>query len=444
VLHLNNTQPQLESSDPYARFIPQAQGTYTQIMHTPQAATYLACELTCRYFGAPAPLDIRVGGLPVGTLSTAQFDTFEMDENGWARPRVDLSTPVIALTFAPFTLSFISPTGSARWEIPQLATVLGTVPYPQATYGGTTLIGQADTKVDYPVTLSSSQPPVTGAAIAHGFTPLASVTEPTTGCRNVLLRSMDSARFTWGQVPVIAGSPLVTGAPLVTGFSHYEVQRRDVIDADWADIAAITDRTQTLFIDYEGRIGISTDYRVRQCRMDGVCGSYATVTGFVRLGASTASTAPLVTGSCDGVIFTSNEDPTASLAYPYHFAGGPAPIENFQFYEAETVTLQRLHGRDFMVALRPIERGGTRFQRTMLVNAITVPSKRLDRGFKSLRDLAWEQLPYVCVLDHRGGRWFAAVLVPSGDLRESQQVYLANIDVIEVTDTPSVVASSVI
>jgi hypothetical protein len=171
--------------------------------------------------------------------------------------------------------------------------------------------------------------------------------------------------------------------------------------------------------------------------MDGVCGGYATVTGFVRTGASTAS--PPVTGGCDGLVFTSNENPAETLAYPYTFT--ETPLEDFQFYEAETVQFQRLHGRDQMVALRPMERGGVRFSRTMLVNAISVPTVRLDRPFDSLRDLVWDELSYVCVLDHRGGRWFAAVLLPSGSLRERPQAYFAEVDIVETTDTPTVVTS---
>jgi hypothetical protein len=58
--------------------------------------------------------------------------------------------------------------------------------------------------------------------------------------------------------------------------------------------------------------------------------------------------------------------------------------------------------------------------------------------------LAWDTLSYVCVLDTRGNRWFAAVLVPSGLVRESKQAYLASIDIVETTDRPSIVDVAVV
>lgn len=428
-----------ELSQPYAWFHGEDTALQTQRMRSPQTAVYTSATVRIRRFGAPADCSFTFGGSGGGalTITNADYNAADKDPNGWALITKALSSPATFTANVSRDVAAIPGTGTDRWEIGVLDSTASPA-YEIATYGGTTLFSSP--AEDLALTLSTSVATVTGATVTRFFQQLESVLEPTTACRNALLRSMDAALFSWGQVPVISGSPLVTGAPLVTGFSHYEVQRKDAIDTDWLDIAHISTRDNTFFIDYEGRINTVSDYRVRQCRLDGVCGAYATVTGFTRLGASTASTAPLVTGGCEGLIFTSNEDPLASVAYPYFFAGGGvAPVENWQFYEPETVVLQRVHGRDFMVALRPSERGGTRFQRTMLVNAVTVPTKRLDRRFRSLRDLAWDTLPYVCVLDHRGGRWFAAVLVPSGDMREGRQVYLANIDVIEVTDTPSVV-----
>jgi hypothetical protein len=69
--------------------------------------------------------------------------------------------------------------------------------------------------------------------------------------------------------------------------------------------------------------------------------------------------------------------------------------------------------------------------------AITVPSLA---DFKGLRDLAWDDLPYVCVRDELGNRWFANVLVPAGETKRNRRLYLAQIRVTEVTDTPAPVS----
>jgi len=227
--------------------------------------------------------------------------------------------------------------------------------------------------------------------------------------------------------------------PMVSGFCAWQIERRDDIDTEWRRIADISGYAITCCPDFECRIGVPTDYRVRMARFDDEVGDWAEFDDFIRYGASTATTSPVVTGGCEGLIFTSNEAFDSTLAYPYAYEGSGTPREQFTFNEPANVTLQRLHMRDYQIALRPLERGGVRFQRTMLVNHLSLPAARLDEGFRSLRDLAWETLSYVCVLDHRGGRWLATVLVPDGTVREINQVYLASVDIIETTNVPSVI-----
>ena len=57
-------------------------------------------------------------------------------------------------------------------------------------------------------------------------------------------------------------------------------------------------------------------------------------------------------------------------------------------------------------------------------------------NFKRLRDLGWASLPYVCVRDELGNRWYANVRVPDGTVRMNRTVYVAQIQVAEVTSTP--------
>jgi hypothetical protein len=70
----------------------------------------------------------------------------------------------------------------------------------------------------------------------------------------------------------------------------------------------------------------------------------------------------------------------------------------------------------------------------MLIQRAAVTRARLA-NMTSLRDLAWDTLPYVCVRDELGNRWFANVLVPSGTVQNKRRIYLAQIKVTETTDT---------
>jgi hypothetical protein len=221
------------------------------------------------------------------------------------------------------------------------------------------------------------------------------------------------------------------------GWGYYELQRSDTVDTDWATIMKATSPCVTGYSDFEARVGILSSYRVRAVDVYGFEGTWSsTVTSTIP--------EPGVTIGCTGghlLIFTSNsaQDGSYNLAYSSIWEGQVE--ENFVFPEAVEVQLQKMYGRDFVVAFRPLERGGERFSRTVLVQAAAISPPTLG-DFRGLRDMAWADLPYVCVRDEDGNRWFATVLVPGGVVRRSRQLYMAPIDVIEVTDTPAEVDPS--
>jgi hypothetical protein len=208
-----------------------------------------------------------------------------------------------------------------------------------------------------------------------------------------------------------------------------EIQRRDAL-TDWQTIMLATrPGCVSHFNDFEARVGVASDYRIRTLNALDFAGAWVTGSGMIP--------SPGVYGAGDAnsvLIFTGNAAPTSSLAYVMQWDG--EPVEQFAFPEADTVALQRLFGRDFLVATRPLERGGERFARTILVNAAAVALPSLA-NFKSLRDLAWDDLDYVCVRDELGNRWFATVVVPAGDVRGNRTIYLARVEVTEVTDVPT-------
>jgi hypothetical protein len=235
---------------------------------------------------------------------------------------------------------------------------------------------------------------------------------------------------------LVAGTTTVNPAFYFDDFSvtnptidTIEIQRRDSVDTEWQTVLNTTNICTAGFSDYEARVGVLSEYRIRTLNALDFAGPW--VTG----SATVPSPGVAVGGRANSVlIFTSNAQPASNLAYTMQWEG--QPIETFSFPEADTVSLQRLFGRDFFLALRPLERGGDRFSRTILVNnaAIALPSLA---NFRGLRDLAWADLDYVCVRDELGNRWFAAVIVPDGEVRGNRTIYLARIDVVEVTDTPS-------
>ena len=252
--------------------------------------------------------------------------------------------------------------------------------------------------------------------------------------------------FTSGEVgtrttPAPAASPEVfvsydnfSATPFFVPGSHLELQRMDTVETDWKTIMMSSDMSITGFKDYEARVGVESSYRLRAVNLYDFTGPWSsTVTSTIP--------APGVTIECDEghlLIFTSNEeqDGSLNLAYSSVWEQGRTVEEGFNFPESQFVQLQAMYNRDFFTAFRPMERGGEQFQRTVLVQAAAIDPETLG-DFTSLRDMAWADTSYICVRDEEGNRWLATVLVPSGRVLRDRRLYLAPVDIIEVTDTPS-------
>jgi hypothetical protein len=219
----------------------------------------------------------------------------------------------------------------------------------------------------------------------------------------------------------------------LSSIQYVELQRSDTVDPTWYPIMRNTLQSATGFADYEARIGILTSYRVRLVNVQGFVGAWsATVTSTI--------TAPGVTGrrvDNSVLVFTSNyaQSGIYNLAYAESWDGSPA--EDFTFPESGRNRLQWLYGRDYMAAFRPTERGGEQFTRGLLLqNAAIASGPVLRAAAQSLRDLAWADLPYVCVRNELGDRWFANVVVPSARIQRNRSIQVAQVSVTEVTGTP--------
>lgn len=222
---------------------------------------------------------------------------------------------------------------------------------------------------------------------------------------------------------------------------YMELQRRDVIGAttvtDWQTIMKATNMSVSGFNDYEARIGIQSDYRIRYVNLYGFIGPWSST-------ASNTISAPGVTatslGASDHVyVYTTNEvqDGSRNLAYSPAFQGGSV-TEDFNFPESAGQTFQTMYGRNYVTAFRSTERGGVNFTRPMLVQAAAIAPETLE-DFTSLRDMAWANVSYICVRDEEGNRWFANVSVPTGTVLRDRRLYMAPVSIVEVTDTSSVV-----
>lgn len=216
-------------------------------------------------------------------------------------------------------------------------------------------------------------------------------------------------------------------------FGYYELQRSDSV-TDWKTIMKATNPAITGFKDYEARTDTLSSYRIRAVNAYEFAGQWSST-------ASIFLPSPGVSGGCFNngehvMMFTTNERQSglSNLAYSNIWEGEVS--EDFNFAEANFVQLQPMFERDFFTAFRPLERGGDQFSRNLLVNAAAISPPTLP-GFTSLNDMAWADVSYVCVRDEDGNRWFASVNVPSGSVRNKRRLYLATINIVEVTETPS-------
>ena len=227
--------------------------------------------------------------------------------------------------------------------------------------------------------------------------------------------------------------------PSTWSFGSYELQRQDPL-TEWQTILLATNPGVTGFNDYEARVGLQSDYRIRVVDVLDFPGPWsATVSATIP--------APGVIGTLIGanshvLIFTTNEVQNGARNLAYAMAWEESRIEEgFEFPEAGFNQLQPMFNRDFFVAFRPLERGGEQFSRTVLVQAAAISPETLA-DFTSLRDMAWETVSYVCVRDEDANRWFANVTVPNARVMRDRRLYLAPVNIAETTDTASPVNPS--
>ncbi len=217
-------------------------------------------------------------------------------------------------------------------------------------------------------------------------------------------------------------------------FGAYELQRWDQV-TDWQTIMRATDKSLAVFNDYEARVDTPSVYRIRIVNELNFNGPWSTqITGTVP---EPGVTLPACGASKRGVlIFTSNESQIGAHNLAYAMTWDGSPSETFSFPEADEVIITKQHARDYQIATHGTERGGEVFERRLLLANAAVALPHLA-NMRDLRDMAWADLPYVCVRDDIGDRWFASVQVTDSRVKRNRRLYNADVTITEVTATAS-------
>lgn len=391
-------------------------------------------------------------GLSTATITVEEFDALPELADGWKEinlrfdnpPQFDSAEGLVSFTWSADGLALHN-----QWQI-LAATAQATYlterekPFPDVvnpTYidlnGATwlrpyydTVTLREDPRVDVSVMFSRDAPSITGFSVSEEFIPLDGIGLNCGIPPACVATGLAYNELTW--LPV--GSGAVTGIS-DENFGYYEIQRQDDVDVEWTTIMQATSRAVTGFADYEARVGFESRYRIRTCNSLDFCGLWSdTVTSTI------SSPGAQITGNDPRVLlFTSNEIQNGSSSLVYSPVWESAIIEEFTFPESETQSLQRMYGKNYFTAFRPLERGGEQFTRTLLIQAASVPPPTLELIANDIRNMAWADLSYVCVRTESGDRWYANLLVPSGSVQRQRKLQLVQVQISEVSDTPSIV-----
>jgi hypothetical protein len=397
------------------------------------------------------------------SISVSDFDLLTEIVDGWKEVTLRFATPPTMGTLATPEPSWAwSASGEGkgnRWEIlagcaPAISGVPGNL-YNQAP--AASLLGSATYQPPAGATVELTWMP---QGVASPYVSGASADQ---GCDAVLIFSQDPPTISGvaltGLTQTVTGIGLDCGSTPcciptgigyqrvtwsatslpASGFGGYELQRFDTTPgAAFQTIMLASSPFVTGFNDYEARVGVNSVYRIRALNILNFAGAWSLqVTG--------APAAPGVSGACSdntgALIFTSNSAQSGIYNAAYVMQWEREPAEDFTLPEAGQVQFQPMYQRDGSVAFHGTERGLEQFTRTLLIQAGAIDPIRLA-DVKTLRDLAWAQLPYVCVRDGVGDRWYANVRVPASRARNNRTRYFADVQITELTQTPYAVDPS--
>lgn len=415
----------------------------------PASASYPQVRFWARRFGATTVALQVASGSSSASITPAAFDGLPEVMAGWREIDLRFAVPPTMGTGVGLTTWTFSAAGElpgSRWEVlgARAYAISGTpgnllnqMPdgaLTAATYlqpaGGTARLtwlapqvsgAASDPFSDAALYFSQDPPTVTGLAVSQLSMAVTGVNLNCTSPPDSVPTGIGYQRVTWT-------APAATGS----GFGYLELQRMDTIGTTWQTIMKTVSPAVTGFNDYESRVGVQSSYQVRLANAMGFLGSWS-VTGTGTL------TAPGVTGrrvDNSVLVLTSNFAQSGFWNMAYMETWDGTAVEDLGFPEAGRNKLSWMYGKDYQSAFRPTERGGEQFTRVLLVQDAPGTVGRLHNAFRKLRDAAWTQLPYVCVRNELGDRWYMNVVVPTGSLRKNRTIQLVQAQFTEITGTP--------
>lgn len=264
---------------------------------------------------------------------------------------------------------------------------------------------------DVQLTLAAVPPAITGVALFEGVQTAHSsdVCTPGGSCHGCAEEGVPFVQIMWTPT-----SDLLS--------TYYEVQRQDVTDGPFRTVQYVDGRLDSTWNDFESALGIPVCYRIRSGRPDGITGDWSE---------PECITLP---GGQVGLSFTSNAATGMGVIAPEIWDTETITRE-WEFQEYEDVNLVPIYSRERQVAFHPLERKGVIFSRVMLLNALCTVYPPTLNVFAPLRVLSWAPIPYVCVRDGEGNRWYANVRVPRGTNVRGGEQWFVEVIVAEVSDT---------
>lgn len=406
-----------------------------QEISSPANASFDGGAVCIRYNPAARPtsdLTVEVRRMSDNNLhGTATVTVDDIDSadligaSSWKIVSFELSSVTALVSGTDYSIEFSSSTPDA---LPYLIQLLNTDPgvgegHEESTFGsfeGATIDGVLADGTDVVAYLFDGPTPPASLAAAGG--------------------SIDAGWSDLDRISIVYCPPTLipymaiswTATALGGIFVSYTIQRRDDIDPVWRTIATLTTEATASFDDYEARISIDTDYRIR-ATSDYGGGAWSEILDKV------------IESSEAALLLTSNADRSQTVAVLDTYS--QSTVQPYQFAEANRAVVMPIHGRDRPVVFIPTERSGAEFARQVIVDVIDPagPTPPGPYAYTTLRDMAMDpDLTYVCVRDGRGNRWLATVLIPNVSpetVNNAHAVLTAEMRVIESTIVPAVASS---
>lgn len=339
--------------------------------------------------------------------------------SGWKEMVIPFDpTPTTGLTAGQQALvSFLGyDPASTAWEFAALTDTGQVQAGASRTFGSTvdTLRRSAvgDDWADMMVTLLTATAPPSGLGVEQVEQHL-----PNLACDGELA-TIAFARLTW-QEPALGAD-----------FYAVEIARHDPFRDRWDLILSVRVAGTLSADDHEAHLGIQQRYKARMVRTDGSRSPWS-------------DEAVITLDSSYRLTFTSNERSELNCAYDdTDDSNNRQPDREYTFLDAGRMTFTEIYDEDYALAEQPDETLGDEFARVLLIKR--PPGYVGTNRFDDLRAIARAnpRIPYVCVREPGGGRWYAALRVRQGSMRlidGADAVSLAHVTVREIAGRPEVI-----